>query len=121
MLHIYFTTNCYPKRSKIERNGMQLKKEAGMMDGMFGDMMGGNGMGFGMVFGWIFWLLIIVAVIYAVLWFVRQSGSQSGSQSQSPSGSLTQTVETPLAILKRRYAAGEIDQTQFEAMKNQLS
>ncbi len=88
---------------------------------MFNNMMGGNGMGFGMIFGWIFWLVIIVGVIYAVLWFVRQSGSQSQSGSQLSAGSLTQTGETPLAILKRRYAAGEIDQTQFETMKNQLS
>ena len=92
---------------------------------MFNSMMGGNGMGFGMVFGWIFWLLILAGVIYAVLWFVRQPGSQLGSQSrssaQSGDGTLTQTNETPLAILKRRYAAGEIDQTQFETMKTHLS
>jgi uncharacterized membrane protein len=64
-----------------------------------------------MGFGWIFWLVIIVALIYAVLWFVRQSGSQSQPGSQLQSGASTQTGETPLAILKRRYAAGEIDQT----------
>jgi putative membrane protein len=113
LIHIYFTTDCYTKGSRVGRNGIQKG------DIMFGGMMGSNGMGFGMVFGWIFWLLILAAVIYAVLWVVRQSGSQSGSQSQS--GALTQTDEMPLAILKRRYAAGEIDQTQFETMKNHLS
>lgn len=77
---------------------------------MGGGMMGG-GMGFGMFFGWIFWLLILALVAYGIFWLVRQSGSQS----QSP------TNETPLAILKRRYAAGEIDQPQYEAMKSQLS
>ena len=77
-------------------------------------MMGG-GMGFGMFFGWIFWLLILVAVVYAIFWFVRQSGSQSQS------GSSAQAGETPLAILKRRYASGEINQAQYEAMKSQLS
>ncbi len=87
---------------------------------MGGNCMGGNCMGFGMVFGWIFWLLILAGVIYAVIWFVRQLGSQSPSSAQSSDGTLTQTSETPLTILKRRYAAGEIDQTQFETMKNQL-
>lgn len=77
-------------------------------------MMGG-GMGFGMIFGWIFWLLILAVTIYAVLWLVRHSGSQSQSASS------TRTGETPLTILKQRYAAGEIDQAQYEAMKSQLS
>lgn len=79
---------------------------------MMGGMMG-TSMGFGMVFGWIFWLLILALVVYGIFWLVRQAGSPS--QSQSPAG------ETPLTILQRRYAAGEIDQTQYEAMKTQLS
>ena len=77
---------------------------------MMGGMMG-NGMGFGMVFGWIFWLLILALVVYGIFWLVRQAGSQY----QSPAG------ETPLVVLQRRYAAGEIDQPQYEAMKSQLS
>ena len=32
-----------------------------------------------------------------------------------------QTAETPLAILKRRYAQGEVSSEQFEAAKRQLS
>ncbi len=79
---------------------------------MMGGMMDG-GMGLGMVFGGIFWLLILALVVYGIFWLVRQAGSQS--QSQIPTG------ETPLAILQRRYAAGEIDQPQYEAMKTQLS
>lgn len=78
---------------------------------MMGGMMG-NGMGFGMVFGWIFWLLILALVVYGIFWLVRRAGSQS--QPQSLAG------ETPLTILQRRYAAGEIDQPQYEEMKTQL-
>lgn len=66
-------------------------------------------MGLGMIFGWIFWLLVLVIAVYAVLWLVCRSGSS------------TQTSETPLAILKWRYAAGEVDQAQYEVMKSQLS
>ena len=80
---------------------------------MMGGMMGGTG--FGMFFAWVFWLLILTFVVYAVIGWVRQSGLQSSL------GSATQAGETPLSILQRRYAAGEIDRTQFEAMKSQLS
>ena len=37
------------------------------------------------------------------------------------SGQPAQPAETPLAILKRRYAQGEISPEQFEAMKGQVS
>lgn len=80
---------------------------------MMGGMMGG-GMGFGVFFGWFFWLLILAVVAYAVLRLMGQSGAHS-------TGAPTQMGETPLAILKRRYAAGEINQVQYEAMKSQLS
>lgn len=89
-----------------------------MMGGMMGGGMGsgmGIGMGLGMLFGWIFWLLILAAIIYTVMLVLRRSGTESQSDT-SPA-----TDETPLAILKRRYAAGEIDQTQYESMKSQLA
>lgn len=38
-----------------------------------------------------------------------------------PSGQPAQSAETPLAILKRRLAQGEISPEQFEAMKEQVS
>jgi putative membrane protein len=37
------------------------------------------------------------------------------------SGQQVRPAETPLAILKRRYAQGEISSEQFEAAKRQLS
>ena len=37
------------------------------------------------------------------------------------SGQQAQSAETPLAILKRRYAQGEVSSEQFEATKRQLS
>lgn len=75
---------------------------------MMGGMMGG-GMGIGMILSWIFWLVILAMIVYAMIWFARQSSAQ------------TQSSETPLAILKRRFAAGEIDQTQYDSLKSQLS
>ena len=75
---------------------------------MMGGMMGG-GMWIGMIFVWIFWLLVLVAIVYVVVRLLRQPGPQQPSN------------ETPLTIIKRRYAAGEIDQTQYETLKSELS
>lgn len=76
-------------------------------------MIGHGGMmwGFG---GWwmmIFWVLIIIGIIYLVRWAAekRQSNEQT-----------SQNKESPLDILKRRYARGEIDQEEFETKKKVL-
>lgn len=81
---------------------------------MPGGMMGGGwwGPGYGL-FGWLFmllfWVLIIAGVVLIVRWLIGEAKStQSGSS------------ETPLDILKKRYASGEITKEQFEAMKRDL-
>jgi len=79
---------------------------------MLGWMMSGWGMGYGF-FGWLmmflFWILIIAAVVLGVRWFIYQ-GKLKGSSVE----------ETPLDILKKRYASGEIDKEEFETMKRDL-
>ncbi len=79
---------------------------------MPGWMMSGWGMGFGF-FGWLmmflFWILIIAAVVLGVRWFIDQ-GKLKGSSVE----------ETPLDILKKRYASGEIDKEEFESMRGEL-
>ena len=74
--------------------------------------MSGWGMGYGF-FGWLmmfwFWILIIAAVILGVRWFIDQGKLKWSS-----------VEETPLDILKKRYASGEIDRDQFETMKREL-
>lgn len=62
-----------------------------------------------MGFGLIFTLLLIVAVVYALGW-------RPQTQFQPDIG----TDETPLGILKARYARGEISKTEFETMRDQL-
>ncbi len=69
-----------------------------------------NGFG-GMMFGWIFWIIIIAVIIWAVIQFVNKSASQSKQE---------HTNESPLEILKRRYAKGEITKDEFERMKKDL-
>lgn len=74
---------------------------------MFGTDSGwGFGMGLGM---WIFWILLIVIIIALVKVF---AGSGSGPTAPSH--------ESPLEILKARYARGEIDEEEFERRRKEL-
>lgn len=75
-------------------------------------MMGGfgfpfMGMGVGML---VFWVLIGGGVI----WLVQALARGTSGSPISPQG------ESPLDILKRRYAQGEITKEQFEAMRHDL-
>ncbi len=67
----------------------------------------GWGMGFGWIFMVLFWVLVIVGVVYIVQTISRRAGQPGGE-------------ETPLDILKKRYAKGEITKEEFERMKDDL-
>jgi putative membrane protein len=69
-----------------------------MMDGFFG-----------MGLGWIVWLIIIVVIVWVVFQF------KSGNP-----GHFNMSNETPLDILKNRYANGEISKEEFDRMKKDL-
>ena len=60
------------------------------------------------LFGWALTITLIVGVILAVVWTVRQTSRP------------TAPTETPLDILKRRLARGEITPEQFETIKRQV-
>jgi len=84
-------------------------------------MMGGPGMmgGYGFpAMGWagglvmlLFWGLVIAGVVWLV-WSVTRGSGQSNLGSHSS--------ESPLDVLKRRYAGGEITKGQFDEMKRNL-
>ena len=76
----------------------------GMMGGWGFPLMGGIGM-------LLFWLLIIGGVVWL---------AQSVAHGVGPLGAGAPPSESPLDILKRRYARGEINQDQFEQMKRDL-
>lgn len=72
-------------------------------------MMGGS-------WGWVgmlaFWVLLIAGFVFLVRWtaFQRKERPTAGPRS-----------DTPLDIVKRRYASGEIDRDEFDQKKKDLS
>jgi putative membrane protein len=81
--------------------------------GMGPGMMGwGYGMGwFGMISMALFWIALIVGIVLLIRWLL---GSARGRGSGHPA------EDSPLEILKRRYARGEINKEEFEEKKKDL-
>jgi putative membrane protein len=83
--------------------------------GMGPGMMGGyGGMGYGM--GWfggiimiVFWVLVIVGLVFLIRWLAA-----------STKGEGRVAGDSPLDIIKRRYARGEINRDEFEEKKRDL-
>ncbi|MEN8226364.1 MAG: SHOCT domain-containing protein [Bacteroidota bacterium] len=71
----------------------------------WGHMMG---YGYGGGFMWLLFLALIGIVIYFLI-----QGAKSKESSKS-------NTETPLDILKKRYAKGEIDKEEFDRIKTDL-
>ena len=67
------------------------------------EMMGWGG-GFFMI---AFWVAVIVGIALLVKWIMATSGKGEGVPAK----------ESPMEILKRRYAAGEIGKEEFEEKK----
>ncbi len=85
----------------------------GYGQGMGQGMMGwGYGMGwFGMIFMGLFWVAIIVGIIFLIRWLFVSTGAKGhGAVSE----------DSPLEILKRRYARGEINKEEFEQKRRDL-
>ena len=78
----------------------------GMVDGYFL-----HGMGwFGWFFMVVFWAIVILAILSLVRWLAASSRRLESRESP----------ESPMEILKRRYARGEIDKREFEEKKKDL-
>lgn len=64
-------------------------------------------------FGGIFQLIVIGLIIYFTVRLIRKPDTGYGTP--SPQG------ESPETVLKRRYAAGEIDEQTYKHMKQELN
>ncbi|MFH1510253.1 MAG: SHOCT domain-containing protein [Candidatus Woesearchaeota archaeon] len=71
----------------------------------YGGMMGGGLFGwFGLMWTVLFW----AAVIWFIVWIVKNIKNRTAWE------------ESPLDILKKRYAKGEITKRQYEEMRKEL-
>lgn len=74
-----------------------------MMDGATGGMFFGGG------FMWIFWILLIILLVLGIKGLTGNDTSSSNT-----------TTDSPIDILKKRYANGEIDEEEYERRKKEL-
>ena len=78
-------------------------------------MMWGGGW-FGGPIMMLFWLLVIVLIVLGIRWAVKDRGTPGEGKTPTPGFS----ERSPMEVLKRRYASGEIDRDQFLAIKKDL-
>ena len=83
-----------------------------MMGGGMGGMMGA-GMAVGMVLWWLVGLAVLVLAVVGIVWLVRRTGTDAGSPAAQR--------EVAEDLLRRRYAAGEIDDEEFHRRMAVLS
>jgi putative membrane protein len=86
------------------------RAEAQMGPGMMG-------WGYGMEWFWtiimvVFWIAVIVGIIFLIKWLVISTGTGRRA---------ARSEDSPLEILKKRYARGEIDKEEFEEKKKDLA
>ena len=81
-----------------------------MDPGMMG--WGHYGLGwFGMILMLAFWIVVIVGIVFLIRWMAKSIGSGCRKSFSE---------DSPLEILKKRYARGEIKKEEFEEKKKDL-
>ena len=108
-VHINMAKRLYCNENVYMGYGMM--GSGGMMSMMGRGMMGGypasydyNNYGY-----WnIFWILLFATVIFLIVWIIHRFGIKKTAS------------ETPLNILRKRFAKGEINKKQFEEMKKEM-
>ncbi len=87
---------------------------------MMGFGMGMLGLGALVMVG--FWVLVIGGAVWLVMTLVRGSQSQASSTANPPAltAGPVKLEQSPLDILKTRYAKGEITKEQFDEIRRDL-
>ena len=65
----------------------------------------------GMEFGWLFIVIFTIFIVLGVIHLVNLISGNRGRETHA---------ESPLLILKRRYAKGEITREEFEKIKDDI-
>jgi len=84
-----------------------------------GDMMGWGWGWFGMVHMVLWWLLIILGIVVLAKWLFS-SGVRSSAADPNSAANRIAAGDRALAILRERYARGEIDKQEYEARRSDL-
>jgi len=63
--------------------------------------------------GWIMMIVVVALIIAGTIVFIRMASAGTAPSPSAP--------DTPLDILKRRYAQGELTKEQFEEMKRTVA
>jgi putative membrane protein len=88
----------------------------GLVGGFSDGMMGGGFTGGMMGFGWLLMVLPVLFIIFIIYSLLdRDTAPQQRPPPQGPYG-----PETPMQILERRYASGEISREEFHRMKEEI-
>lgn len=87
-----------------------------MMDG-WGDGWGGGGWGAGEWMMLVLAIVFVVAVIVGIVYLVR---GLAGGNTAAGTPAVPGRHESPEDILKRRYAAGEIDREDYQSRMHDL-
>jgi putative membrane protein len=82
----------------------------------YGPSLGWLGMIFGGLMMLLFWGVLIALVFLAIRAFTRSGGWGS----RDSGGTQARRDDNALAILKERYAKGEIDKEQYDRMRSDL-
>lgn len=65
----------------------------------------------------VFWGGLIVLIVLGIRWFLRQERGAGHGPGPGQAGT---SAEDPLEILRRRYAAGEIDDEEYQRRRKTL-
>ena len=67
-----------------------------------------------------FLVLLVLLVVLAIRWLLRSLSSSSAAGPSSPGATGTATDDSALAVLRERFARGEIDADEFEQRRRTL-
>ncbi len=93
-----------------------------MGGGMMGGFGGFGGLGIlGMLLNLVIWVGFLALIIYGVVWAVRQFSGQSGTPFPATSPeSRGSATPSPEELLKLRLAQGEIDEAEYQRLRQLL-